>query len=87
MSLRIDIHTIAHLLLQDGMGYEVLPGSFTADSVEWTDSDGSRGTLVPTCTINGSEVLTKTKHELSLARNNAGQALSKVAYADWAHRS
>jgi hypothetical protein len=40
VSLRIDIDTIARLLLQDGMWYEVLPGSFTVDSFEWTDSDG-----------------------------------------------
>ena len=40
MSLRIDIHTIARLLLQDGMWYEVLPGSFTVDSFDWTDSEG-----------------------------------------------
>ena len=47
----------------------------------------SRPTLVPTCTIKGSEVLTKIKHELSVARNNDRQALSKAAYAGWAHRS
>lgn len=40
MSLRIDINTIARLLLQDGMWYEVLPGSFTVDSFDWTDSEG-----------------------------------------------
>ena len=40
MSFRIDINTIARLLLQDGVWYEVLPGSFTVDSVEWTDSEG-----------------------------------------------
>ena len=40
MSLRIDINTIARLLLKDGMWYEVLPGSFTVDSFDWTDSEG-----------------------------------------------
>ena len=40
VSLRIDINTIARLLLQDGMWYEVLPGSFTVDSFDWTDSEG-----------------------------------------------
>ena len=40
MSLRIDINTIARLLLQDGLWYEVLPGSFTVDSFDWTDSEG-----------------------------------------------
>ena len=40
MSLQIDINTIARLLLQDGMWYEVLPGSFTVDSFDWTDSEG-----------------------------------------------
>ena len=40
VSLRIDINTIARLLIQDGVWYEVLPGSFTVDSVEWTDSEG-----------------------------------------------
>lgn len=40
MSLRIDINTIARLLLQDGQWYEVLPGSFTVDSFDWTDSEG-----------------------------------------------
>ena len=40
MSLRIDINTIARLLLQDGVWYEVLPGSFTVDSFDWTDSEG-----------------------------------------------
>ena len=40
MSLRIDINTIARLLLHDGVWYEVLPGSFTVDSFDWTDSDG-----------------------------------------------
>lgn len=40
MSLGIDINTIARLLLQDGMWYEVLPGSFTVDSFDWTDSEG-----------------------------------------------
>ena len=39
MSFRIDIHTIARLLLQDGVWYEVLPGSLTVDSYEWTDSE------------------------------------------------
>ena len=40
MSLHIDINTIARLLLQDGMWYEVLPGSFTVDVFDWTDSEG-----------------------------------------------
>ncbi|MGZ9151494.1 MAG: hypothetical protein ACXW4C_11635 [Nitrospira sp.] len=40
MSLQIDINTIARLLLQDGVWYEVLPGSFTVDSFDWTDSRG-----------------------------------------------
>lgn len=40
MSLRIDINTVARLLLQDGVWYEVLPGSLTVDSLEWTDSEG-----------------------------------------------
>jgi hypothetical protein len=40
VSLGIDINTIARLLLQDGMWYEVLPGSFTVDSFDWTDSEG-----------------------------------------------
>ena len=40
MSLQIDINTIARLLLKDGMWYEVLPGSFTVDSFDWTDSEG-----------------------------------------------
>ena len=40
MSLRIDINTIARLLLQDGMWYEVLPGSPKVDSFDWTDSEG-----------------------------------------------
>ena len=40
MGLRIDINTIARLLLHDGMWYEVLPGSFTVDSFDWTDSEG-----------------------------------------------
>ena len=40
VSLRIDINTIARLLLQDGMWYEVLSGSFTVDSFDWTDSEG-----------------------------------------------
>ncbi|MEO7859143.1 MAG: hypothetical protein ABIU05_01665, partial [Nitrospirales bacterium] len=38
--LSIDINTIARLLLQDGVWYEVLPGSFTIDSFDWTDSEG-----------------------------------------------
>jgi hypothetical protein len=40
MGLRIDINTVARLLLQDGVWYEVLPGSLTVDSFEWTDSEG-----------------------------------------------
>jgi len=40
VSLQIDINTIARLLLQDGIWYEVLPGSFTVDSFDWTDSEG-----------------------------------------------
>ena len=40
MSLGIDINTIARLLLRDGMWYEVLPGSFTVDSFDWTDNEG-----------------------------------------------
>jgi hypothetical protein len=40
VSLQIDINTIARLLLQDGVWYEVLPGSFTVDSFDWTDSEG-----------------------------------------------
>ena len=40
MSLHIDSNTIARLLLQDGMWYEVLPGSFTVDVFDWTDSKG-----------------------------------------------
>jgi len=40
VSLRIDINTIARLLLQDGMWYEVLPGSFAIDSFDWADSEG-----------------------------------------------
>jgi len=40
VSLRIDINTVARVLLQDGMWYEVLPGSFTVDSFDWTDSEG-----------------------------------------------
>jgi hypothetical protein len=40
VSLGIDLNTIARLLLQDGMWYEVLPGSFTVDSFDWTDSEG-----------------------------------------------
>jgi hypothetical protein len=40
VSLRIYINTIARLLLWDGVWYEVLPGSFTVDSFDWTDSDG-----------------------------------------------
>ena len=40
MSLRIDINTIARLLLEDGVWYEVLPGSLMVDSYEWTDSEG-----------------------------------------------
>ena len=40
VSLSIDINTIARLLLQDGVWYEVLPGSFTVDSFDWTDSEG-----------------------------------------------
>jgi hypothetical protein len=40
VSLRIDINTIARLLLEDGVWYEVLPGSLMVDSYEWTDSKG-----------------------------------------------
>ena len=40
MSFRIDINTIARLLLEDGVWYEVLPGSLSVDSYEWTDSEG-----------------------------------------------
>jgi hypothetical protein len=40
VSLRIDINTIARLLLEDGVWYEVLPGSLMVDSYEWTDSEG-----------------------------------------------
>jgi hypothetical protein len=40
VSLQIDINTIARLLLQDGVWYEVLPGSLTVDSFDWTDSEG-----------------------------------------------
>jgi len=40
VSLSIDINTIARLLLRDGVWYEVLPGSFTVDSFDWTDSEG-----------------------------------------------
>jgi hypothetical protein len=40
MGLRIDVNTVARLLLQDGVWYEVLPGSLTVDSLEWTDSEG-----------------------------------------------
>ena len=40
MSLRIDINTIARLLLEDGLWYDVLPGSLTIDSFEWTDAEG-----------------------------------------------
>jgi hypothetical protein len=40
MGLRIDINTVARLLLQDGAWYEVLRGSLTVDSFEMTDSEG-----------------------------------------------
>ena len=40
MSLQIDINTIARLLLQDGVWYDVMPGSPTVDSFDWTDSEG-----------------------------------------------
>ena len=54
MSLRIDINTIARLLLQDGMWYEVLPGSFTIDSFDWTDSEG---VIVDNGTMAGGSTL------------------------------
>ena len=54
MSLRIDINTIARLLLQDGMWYEVLPGSFTIDSFDWTDSEG---VIVDSGTMAGASTL------------------------------
>ena len=40
MGLQIDMTTVSRLLLKDGVWYEVLPGSLTIDSFEWTDSDG-----------------------------------------------
>ncbi len=40
MSLKIDVNTVARLLLKDGSWYEVLPGSLTIDAFEWTDSEG-----------------------------------------------
>ena len=40
MSLKIDVNTVARLLLKDGSWYEVLPGSLTMDAFEWTDSEG-----------------------------------------------
>jgi hypothetical protein len=40
MSLKIDVNTVARILLRDGAWYEVLPGSLTMDAFEWTDSEG-----------------------------------------------
>ena len=40
MSLKIDVNTVARLLLRDGSWYEVLPGSLTMNAFEWTDSEG-----------------------------------------------
>ena len=40
MSLKIDVNTVARILLKDGAWYEVLPGSLTMDAFEWTDSEG-----------------------------------------------
>ncbi len=40
MSVRINVKNIARLLLQDGVWYEVLPGSVTVDVYEWTDGEG-----------------------------------------------
>ena len=40
MSLRIDVTTVARVLLADGAWYEVLPGSLTMDTFQWTDREG-----------------------------------------------
>ena len=40
MSLKIDVNTVARLLLRDGSWYEVLPGSLTMDVFEWTNGGG-----------------------------------------------
>ncbi len=40
MSLKIDVNTVARVLLTDGSWYEVLPGSLTMDTFQWTDQEG-----------------------------------------------
>jgi hypothetical protein len=40
MSLKIDVNTVARVLLTDGSWYEVLPGSLTMDTFQWTDEEG-----------------------------------------------
>jgi hypothetical protein len=40
MSLKIDVNTVSRVLLTDGSWYEVLPGSLTMDTFQWTDQEG-----------------------------------------------
>jgi hypothetical protein len=40
MSLKIDVNTVARVLLTDGSWYEVIPGSLTMDTFQWTDQEG-----------------------------------------------
>lgn len=40
MSLKIDVTTVARVLLRDGSWYEVIPGSLTMDTLQWTDREG-----------------------------------------------
>jgi hypothetical protein len=40
MSLQIGVDTVARVLLTDGSWYDVLPGSLTMDTYQWTDHKG-----------------------------------------------
>ena len=40
MGLKIDVTTVARVLLSDGTWYDVLPGSLTMDTFQWTDQQG-----------------------------------------------